>query len=79
MIEVNVKEKEKTVEKIEFPVLMKSLNNGIIVLFTSETIGVCVDKGDSKNYIGLYSDSWIECTSQKNWEKFEGEITLKNK
>ena len=79
MIEVNVKEKEKTVEKIEFPVLMKSLNSGIIVLFISETIGVCVDKGDSNKYIGLYSDSWIECTSQKNWEKFEGEITLKNK
>lgn len=58
MIEVIVKEEEKTVEKIDFPVLMKSLNNGIIVLFTSETIGVCVDKGDSNNCIGLYSDSW---------------------
>ena len=79
MIEVNVKEKEKTVEKIEFPVLMKSLNSGIIVLFTSETIGVCVDKGYSTRHTGLYSDSWIECTSQKNWEKYEGEITLKNK
>ena len=30
MIEVNVKEEEKTVEKIEFPVLMKSINSGQI-------------------------------------------------
>ena len=79
MIEVNLKEEEKTVEKIDFPVLMKSLNNGIIVLFTSETKGVCIDKGNSNNYIGLYADSWRECTSKKNWEKYEGEITLKNK
>lgn len=79
MIEVNVKEKEKTVEKIEFPVLMRSKNLSQIVLFTSKYEGTCLDCGNSYVEIGWSCDRWVSCYDSNSWEKYEGEITLKNK
>ena len=79
MIEVNVKEEVKTVEKIEFPVLMKSKNLNQIVLFTREHEGTCLKIGESILEIGEYSIHWFSCYNKSIWEKYEGEITLKNK
>ena len=75
MIEVNVKEDVKTVEKIDFPVLMKGKEFGTVVLFTDENSGVCLEKGTSNNWVGL----WVSCFDTEFWEKYEGTITLKNK
>ena len=79
MIEVNVKEEEKTVEKIDFPVLMKSKNLNQIVLFTEEHEGTCLKIGESALKIGEYSNCWSSCYNKSIWQKYEGEITLKNK
>ena len=79
MIEVNVKEEVKTVEKIEFPVLMKSKNLNQIVLFTEECEGTCLEIGSSIIDIGQHSCDWASCYNKSIWEKYEGEITLKNK
>ena len=79
MIEVIVKEEEKTVEKIDFPVLMKSINSGQIVLFTGEHEGTCLKIGESPLKIGEHSIHWFSCYNKSIWEKQEGEITLKNK
>ena len=78
MIEVIVKE-EKTVEKIDFPVLMKGKEFGTVVLFTDENSGVCLEKGTSNNWVGLNIGGWLSCFDTEFWEKYEGEITLKNK
>ena len=61
-IEVNVKEKEKTVEEIEFPVLMKSKNLNQIVLFTREHEGTCLKIGESTLKIGEYFINWVIVT-----------------
>ena len=79
MIEVNVKEEEKTVEKIDFPVLMKSKNLNQIVLFTEEREGTCLKIGSSTLGIGQHSCNWVSCYNKSIWEKYEGEITFKNK
>lgn len=81
MIEVNVKEKEKTVEKIDFPVLMKSVNDNQIVLFTSKYCGVllCIENVKTQLKVGDFVDRWISCFDLNHWKKYEGEITLKNK
>ena len=79
MIEVNVKENEKTVEKIDFPVLMKSINSGQIVLFTSKHCGCRLHGGDENMDIGWSCDRWESCYDSNTWEKYEGAITLKNK
>ena len=78
-IEVNVKEKEKTVDKIEFPVLMRSKNFNQIVLFTGEFEGTCLQSGKSTIKPFSYSCSWLSCCNNSLWEKYEGEIILKNK
>ena len=78
MIEVNVKEEEKTVEKIDFPVLMRS-NLSQIVLFTSKYEGTCLDSGSSDVEIGWSCNRWVSCYDSNTWEKYEGAITLKNK
>ena len=79
MIEVNVKEEEKTVEKIKFPVLMRSINLNLIVLFTKDREGTCLKIGSSTLDIGQHSCDWASCYNNSIWEKYEGEITLKNK
>ena len=79
MIEVNVKEEAKTVDKIDFPVLMKSKTLNQIVLFTGEREGTCLKIGESNLKIGEYSIHWFSCYNKSIWEKYEGEITLKNK
>ncbi len=79
MIEVNVKENEKTVEKIDFPVLMKSKDLNQIVLFTGEHEGTCLKIGEYTLKIGEYFIHWVSCYNKSIWEKYEGEITLKNK
>ena len=79
MIEVIVKEEEKTVEKIDFPVLMRSKNLNQIVLFTEECEGTCLKIGSSTLDIGKHYCDWASCYDNSIWEKFEGEITLKNK
>ena len=79
MIEVTVKEEEKTVEKIDFPVLMKSINSGQIVLFTSKHRGCRLHGGDENMDIGWYAERWESCYDNSIWQKYEGEITLKNK
>ena len=79
MIEVNVKEEEKTVDKIKFPVLMRSKNLNQIVLFTEECEGTCLKIGESPLEIGEYSIHWFSCYNKSIWEKYEGEIILKNK
>ena len=79
MIEVNVKEEVKTVEKIEFPVLMISCKRKQIVLFTSEHSGTCLSGGPDDLTIGWHCDRWVAYHNKEHWEKYEGEITLKNK
>jgi len=79
MIEVTVKKEEKTVEKIEFPVLMESKNLNQIVLFTGEHEGTCLKIGSSTLVIGQHSCDWASCYDNSIWGKYEGEIILKNK
>ena len=79
MIEANLKEEEKTVEKIDFPVLMISCKRKQIVLFTSEHSGTCLKGGSEDLSIGWHADRWVSCFDLNYWEKYEGKITLKNK
>ena len=79
MIEVNVKEDVKTVDKIEFPVLMRSRNLNQIVLFTEEHEGTCLKIGSSTLFVGQHHCNLASCYDNSIWQKYEGEITLKNK
>lgn len=80
MVEVIVKEEEKTVEKIDFPVLMKAIDTAQIVLFTAEFYGVLLHKNTNTSInVGDFIDRWISCFDLNHWQKYEGEITLKNK
>jgi len=63
-MKVTVKEKE---EVIEYPCLMRGVSSGIIVLMIGDRQGVDLSKSH-------YSDTW----KMEKFEKFEGEITLKN-
>lgn len=69
-MKVEVKEQEK---KNEFPSLMKSKNSELIVLFSSEDIGIVLKK-DTHNSRFDYRGDWIIDT----FEDFKGIITLSN-
>lgn len=61
-----------------FPVLMQSVANGYVVMFTGENTGTIVY--DPNNFYGLgnYGDDWQEWYKEEYWKKFEGTITLEN-
>ena len=78
-INVELKNEEKTVEKIDFPVLMYAFDYDQIVLFTSERCGTSLKTGNGYGKDGVHHDNFVPCTDKSVWEKYEGEITLKNK
>jgi hypothetical protein len=65
----------------EFPILMQSVNDGLVVLFESENCGTVVsDKPNSGDLrLGYTSNAFISWDRKDIWKKYEGEITLKNK
>ena len=67
--------------KSEFPILMQSINDGLVVLFESENCGTVVsDKPNSDDLrLGYTSNAFISCRRKDVWKKYEGEIILKNK
>ena len=54
--------------KIEFPVLAEALVDGetFVVLFLSNTKGIVV-KGNSRNSIGEYDETFVDVTYKTNW------------
>ena len=60
-------EKEKSKE-IEFPVLAEALVDGetFVVLFLSNTKGIVV-KGNSRNSIGEYDETFVDVAYKTNW------------
>lgn len=76
-MKVNVKREEEKVEE-GFPILMEAEGTGLIVLFTSEIVGVVIDVGSSVWSVGEYCDDWFSCYQKMHWKKFTGTITLEN-
>ena len=77
-MKVTVKCEEEKVE-YSFPMLMEAVGTGFIVLFTSETVGVVINKGSSVLWaVGEYCDEWLTCDDKNHWKKFTGTITLEN-
>ena len=66
--------------KSEFPILMQSINDGIVVLFESENCGTVVsDKPNNDDLkLGYTSNAFISWSRKYVWKKYEGEIILKN-
>lgn len=64
----------------EFPILMQSINDGIVVLFESENCGTVVSNKPNNDglKLGYTSNAFISCNRKDVWGKYEGEITLKN-
>ena len=74
-MKVEVKDK---VSAIAYPCLMKSKNNGQVVLFTSIESGIVIQKNNSCNKEFEYIDVFKDLHDSDVWVKFDGEITLKN-
>ena len=63
--------------EFEFPIVAKSRQNSMIILFSSEKKGTVL-VGDNKNKVGWYSESWTNCFDPV-WEiLFEVTITFKS-
>ena len=68
-------------QRSEFPILMQSINDGLVVLFESENCGTVVGgKQNSDDLrLGYTSNAFLSWNRKDIWKKYEGEITLKNK
>lgn len=61
--------------ELTFPVLMKSKDNGIVVLFVGNTNGICLSGRGEITYKS--EPGWLPANGE-NWEPFTGTITLSN-
>lgn len=57
-----------------FPRLLKSNVDGVVVLFTGDSIGTVVGEGSVDKPLGFFSDDW----NMKLFGDFTGTITLSN-
>lgn len=71
MIESTVTTTEE--KEITYPCLMKSIHNGIIVLFTDKNTGMQVS-GQGAYHMGYHSQGWLS----RSFIPFTGTVTLKN-
>ena len=58
-----------------YPKLMKSKQGNSIVLFSSETVGVCIAPDCTVDFgctFGQYREDWLP----EHFEDFDGEVTL---
>lgn len=53
---------------LTYPLFAKAKPNGAIILFTSETVGVCVDVGSSACGYGQSSQAWVRATDTDQWQ-----------
>lgn len=47
----------------------------LVILFISETDGICVHPGKSNHPVGLRLDNWTPAT-KNSWKSFYGKITI---
>ncbi len=73
-----VKESPKAAKEMQFPVLLREKVCKVIVLFKDNTTGVVIDVGNSAHSLGDVASNWTFKSCPKEWEKFNGEITLSN-
>lgn len=75
-IEVN---DQTAAPSMQYPVLMKSRIDAVIVLFSDEKCGTVIDIGYKSGYsVGLYMETWARATDFYTWQHFTGSITLSN-
>lgn len=54
--------------ELVYPLFAKAKPNGAIILFTSETVGVCVAVGSSACGYGQSSQAWVKATDTDQWQ-----------
>lgn len=59
---------QKTKPALTYPLFVKAKPNGAIILFTSETVGVCVAVGSSACGYGQSSQGWVKATDTDQWQ-----------
>lgn len=53
-------------KKVEFPLVAKSTESDLHVLFTSNTVGTVIVSGEYHK-LGDANRSWIDCLDSKHW------------
>jgi hypothetical protein len=71
-----IKRRKSEKKELPFPKLMESnQNEGLVVLFTSQNVGVAVAQGDQGfHVIGHTSNSW----NMFSFGDYDGKVILKN-
>jgi hypothetical protein len=72
-----IKIDEKKVEPPKYPCVKIQKDNGLVVLFSSKTVGVCLNTGKGFDYpVGYFSQGWLYAEAPE-WSDFHGSITIK--
>lgn len=64
--------------EIQYPIIMRSILTGTIILFYERNSGVVLHQGTSVERAGSWSDVWVNADNTSYWQPLKGEVTLRN-
>lgn len=77
MLKSTIKINEPKAERLKYPCVKIQKDNGLVVLFNSRRVGVCLQSGSLHKFpVGYFSESWLS-SEDLAWSDFHGEITIK--
>jgi hypothetical protein len=65
----------KSVKENQFPLIARSINDKILVLFVSSNEGTVLVRGEGNKVIGEYNQKWASCFDSDRWEILR-EVTI---
>lgn len=68
MIKVKASQPPAPVPAVEFPVLARVRDSGMVVLFVEDGAGVVLEKGDGYPEVGFFQTIWSSVTNPFVWE-----------
>lgn len=73
---IKVKAAQPPSTAIEYPVLARSRDSGMVVLFVKSGAGVVLDAGTGANPVGFYQTIWSSVSNHVAWEILPSSYSL---
>lgn len=73
---IKVKASQPPAPTVEFPVLARTRDSGMVVLFVEDGAGVVLEKGDGYAEVGFFQTIWSSVTNPFVWEVLPSSYSL---
>lgn len=73
---IKVKASQPLTPSVAFPVLARTRDSGMVVLFVEDGAGVVLEKGEGYSEVGFFQTIWSSVTNPFVWEVLPSSYSL---